>query len=124
MVNWNLADVIAHESKSRPKHIPAASASAYHEKEGNLHAAIIQYCKSKGWYYVHSRMDRQTTTAIGVPDFILALPNGVVWWIECKAKGKKLTPEQLSVGVMLNHLHQNYAVVYSMEEFMEIVRPL
>jgi hypothetical protein len=89
--------------------------------ENDLHQQIIAECKRFGFYYVHSRTDKRTTNAIGTPDFVLALPDGVVWWIEVKIKGNKPTREQMAVGVMLKKLGQNYALVYSIDEFYHAI---
>jgi len=86
-------------------------------REKDIHGEIIDECKARGWYYVHSRTDAPTTTALGVTDFIIARSGGVVWWVEVKRPGQKLTLEQAAVRVMLLHLNQNYALVHSLEEF-------
>ena len=93
------------------------------DREGDLHDAIEGWLKSHGWYYVHSRMDRPTTTALGVPDFIAAAPCGLTFWIEAKRKGKKPTPEQLGVGMILEKLGHRYGLVHSMDEFLAVVDP-
>jgi hypothetical protein len=92
------------------------------ECEHDLHDDIEAYCKGRGWYYVHSRMDKPTTTALGVPDFIIALPEGKTLWVECKRKGGKLRAEQQGVAMMLDKLQHHWAVVFSFEEFITIVR--
>jgi hypothetical protein len=92
------------------------------QPEAKLHDDIIAECRTRGWFVVHSRMDRPTTTALGVTDFIIALPAGVTWWVEAKRKGKKPTPAQMGVGVMLKHLAHRHAVVYSIEQFRELVK--
>jgi hypothetical protein len=110
---------LAHNSGREPK---PDQFEPSNEPESKLHDQIIEHCKSKGWYYVHNRMDRPTTTAIGVPDFVLALPGGVTWWVEVKRKGNKPTREQAAVGVMLGHLNHKHATVYSFEEFLAVVK--
>lgn len=91
------------------------------KKESELHDEIIQYCKSRGWFNVHSRMDRASTQAKGIPDFLIAMPHGVTWWIECKSKGGKPTKEQQDVHAFLHHLGHRYALVYSFQEFLTAV---
>ncbi len=94
--------------------------TAYKGPEKDIHELIIGECRKRRWYFVHSRTDRRTTTAIGVPDFIIATFDKV-WWIEVKRKGSKVTREQAAVGIMLKALNQNYAVVYSFEEFISVI---
>ena len=91
------------------------------DREGDLHDYIIGYCKARGWYYVHSRTDRRTTTAIGVPDFIIATYGGKVLWVEVKIKGNKPSIAQRAVGIMLRHLGQDYALIYSIDSFLDFV---
>lgn len=89
--------------------------------ESDLHKAIVAELKHRRWYFVHSRMDRPTTTQLGVVDFIVALPNGKTLWCEAKRKGGKLTQEQTitrHILVASGHWHE---VVYSIEEFIEII---
>ena len=87
--------------------------------ESELHQSIEAYCKQRRWYYVHSRMDARTTTAKGVPDFIIALPSGRTLWIECKRKGGKPTSEQLGAHQWLRSLSHEARIVWTFDEFIE-----
>jgi hypothetical protein len=89
--------------------------------ESSLHDQISEYCRGRGWYFVHSRMDRRTTTKKGVTDFIIAGPNGITLWIECKRRGSKPTQEQLAAGMVLTGHGHVHAIVYSFREFLEVV---
>lgn len=81
------------------------------KNERDLHDEIIALCRSKGWFYVHSRMDRKSTTGVGVPDFCIALPNGKTVWLECKRKGGKPTTAQNAALAQLQRLgHAAYVV--------------
>jgi len=91
------------------------------ERESEIHDQIIAECRVKGWYFIHSRTDKRTTTAIGVPDFVICLPNGVTWFIEVKRPKEKPKLAQMAVGVMLEHLGHHYAVVHSLSELLEII---
>jgi len=91
------------------------------EREKDLHGFIADYCRSQGWYFVHSRMDKRQTAGIGTPDFVIATRKGD-YYIEVKRKGGKPTREQMAVGIMLQHLGRNYALVDSLAAFLEVVK--
>lgn len=91
------------------------------ELESQLHQDIHDYCRSKGWAVIHSRMDCKTTTAKGVPDFIISMP-GRVAFVECKRKRNKPTPEQLAFLCHVRHHGHIAGVVYSMEEFIALTK--
>lgn len=91
------------------------------EQESDLHDEIIRICKCRGWFYVHSRMDKRTTQAVGVPDFIIAADNSETYWIECKRKGSKPTPEQLATICHLRHNGHIAGIVTNMAEFWQLV---
>ncbi len=110
---------LQHNSARDPKPEQFEASTA---PESKLHEQIIEHCRSRGWYFVHSRTDRRTTTAIGVPDFMLALPGGVTWWVEVKRKGNKPTRAQASVGIMLCALGHHHATVFSFEEFLNKIK--
>lgn len=102
--------------KAGPKPTQAA------EREADLHDEILAYCRAKGWPVVHSRMDVPQTSGVGTPDFVIALPRGRTVWIEAKAKGGKLRPEQLAWLAAL-HIHDHPArVVRSFAEFLDVIK--
>lgn len=94
--------------------------------ESELHKAIEAELKRRRWYYVHSRMDKRTTTQLGVTDFIVAIPAPAgtkpkTLWCEAKRKGGKLTKEQnITRHILLaaGHWHET---VYSFEEFLSLL---
>jgi hypothetical protein len=67
-------------------------------------------------------MDRKTTQAPGVPDFIIALEDGRTLWVEAKAKGGKLRPEQAAWLSGLRSLGHVAAAVWSFDEFLQVVK--
>jgi hypothetical protein len=91
--------------------------------ESSLHDYILDWCHSKGWLAVHSRMDKKSTQAKGVSDFIIVCPNTVAF-IECKKRGNKPTKEQLSFLAHVKKMGWPNAVVYSKEEFHQFIDPL
>jgi len=52
----------------------------------------------------------------GVADRLVLLPGGVVWFIEVKAPGGKLSPLQMLFGRRMEELGMNYRVVWSRED--------
>jgi hypothetical protein len=66
-------------------------------------------------------MDRETTTACGVCDFIIFADSGVVITIECKSRAGKVSPPQLGfIAAMKKNGHQVH-VIKSFSEFLQIV---
>lgn len=91
------------------------------EVESELHQEIIDLCKRRGWFYVRSRMDKRTTQAIGVPDFIIAADDGKTIWIEAKAKGNKPTTEQLATITFLKAKGHLAGLAYNMADVMNLI---
>lgn len=126
MVTWDQNSVNAHEAKLRPKHVQPANVEGV-KLEADLHDKIESELKRRRWYYVHSRMDKPTTTELGVTDFIIAVPANAAGefprtlWLEAKRHGAKLTREQnITRHILLasGHWHE---VVYSMKQFLELL---
>jgi hypothetical protein len=90
-------------------------------RESELHDDILSDCKNRGWLVVHSRMDMRTTTAVGVPDFVIMGDRGRVWWIECKSCGGKLTPEQQAFHAMAKNLGHEVHTVWNFTKYYAIV---
>ena len=84
--------------------------------EANLHDSILEYCRARGWLAIHSRMDKPTTTALGVSDFVIVTPNTVLF-VEAKRKGNKPTPKQRGFLMAVGALGWPNTVVYSMADF-------
>lgn len=102
--------------------VPAtAPPSREAQREAKLHEEIAAECRRRGWYCVHSRIDRPTTTALGVPDFICAADGGRTFWIEAKGAKTKVTLEQAGTLQWLRSLGHVAAVVRSLEEFLNLV---
>ncbi len=91
------------------------------EPESALHYAILDHCRGKGWLCIHSRLDKRTTTAVGMADFVIVAPQAV-WFIEAKRPGQKLRPEQLAFRAHILKLGWPHATVHSMAEFLEAVK--
>src|SRR5262245_48130732 len=113
MVRWSQFDLDAYNSRQKKEPFPApAGVRAIREKQ--LHEEILEVCRTRGYFTVHSRMDKPTTTALGTPDFVVALPDGKTLWVEGKTGVNKLTPSQQQRMAMLRRLGHNTAVVRSL----------
>jgi len=97
---------------SKPKQTKAC------EKEAELHEAILHYCRSKGWCVAHCRMDKPSTSQIGTPDFIVAMPQGKTIWVEAKTAKGKLSLEQQAWLTALRKLGHKAGVVRHIQEFV------
>lgn len=89
--------------------------------ESALHDEIIAYCKVRLWPYVHSRMDKKSTTGKGTPDFVIITNRNTVW-VECKGPNTKISPEQRIFIAMAKKLGTTVHVVRSVSEFLEAVK--
>lgn len=58
----------------------------------------------------------------GAPDRVVMLPEGVMWWIELKAPGKKAEPHQLREHKRMRALGQIVFVVDSLEQIEELFK--
>jgi hypothetical protein len=110
-------------SKQDAEFLPASAFPMGSEvgRESDLHDEIVSELIRRRWYFVRSRMDRPTTQQEGVPDFICAAPDGRTFWIECKAKGNKLSKAQTISRHCLLALGHKWAVVYSFQEFITAI---
>jgi len=123
MVTFSHSDWLAHEAK-QAKAKPSPSDAAPRETgKGGLHEQIMDYCNAQWprWKFIHSRTDQKSTVEVGAPDFVLFLPGGRTVLIECKAKGGKLSNEQLAWAKELSLLGHYVEVVFSLEEFKRVV---
>jgi len=91
------------------------------QRESDLHDQIMADIRRRGWLAVHSRMDMATTTAVGVPDFVIMGDKGRIWWIECKAKRGKLEPEQLAFHAQAARLGHKVSTVWNFTEYLNAI---
>lgn len=92
--------------------------------ESELHDYAYQFFRSRGWYVIHSRMDRRATVAVGAPDFVVALPQGRVFWLEIKRSGGKPTTLQLATQKHLRNLGHRSEICYGKEELAKTLSEL
>ncbi len=90
--------------------------------ESDLHDEIIAFCRSKGWYYIHSRTDRPTTNQVGCPDFCIVMDGGRIVFLEVKRPGSKPTPAQAATIAWLRKLGASAHIVHDMQEFAAAIR--
>lgn len=106
-----------------PIALPAAGASrSSAQREAELHDEILEFCRSRQWPVVHSRMDRPATCGVGTPDFVVALPGGVTVWVEAKRAGGKATTAQLAWLAALGRVGHVAGIVRSLPEFVAIAQ--
>jgi hypothetical protein len=89
--------------------------------EWKLHEQIDAECRRRGWFAVHSRMDKPTTTSCGLVDWIVCADGGRVFFVECKTRSGKLSTAQLGVFAHLEKLGHKPVVVRSLEQFLEAI---
>ena len=86
--------------------------------EREIHEQIAAELVLRRWYFVHSQFGKPTTQNAGVPDFIIAAPEGITLWVEVKKKGGKLSEEQNVTRHVLLALDHYFLVVYSLDDFL------
>lgn len=91
-------------------------------EEDKLHDEVERYCREHRWAYVHARMDKPTTTNLGVPDFIIFPPSPHVIILELKTAKGKQRPDQLAWQCVLENQGHVYHICRSFEEFLSILR--
>lgn len=125
MPNISLQSYLLHQAKfdehgRRRESSVASKVSNECENESQLHDDIIEFCKSKGWIALHSRMDKRTTRIKGEFDFTCILPNGIVIFCECKTRLGKLSPEQNALIFWMDHLGHKVHVITEVAQFVNI----
>lgn len=88
--------------------------------ESDLHDAIMQECKARGWLFFHSRMDKRATISVGCPDFVILCNDGKTLLVEAKAKKGKLSDAQLRVKAFAHILGHTIHTVRNIEQFRAI----
>lgn len=91
------------------------------DSEAALHDEIEQFLRARRWPYVHARMDKRTTNALGVADFIILAPGGITLIIEAKTRTGKQTPEQLGFQMGVERNGHVYHLVRSYEQFKMVI---
>jgi len=117
--DFTTAWLMQRELRQAPKQ--RAPESATTELESELHEAIKAELKRRRWFFCYSRMDKRTTQQLGIPDFVIAAPDGRTFWIEAKRRLGKLTKEQNIARHCLLALGHMHATVYSFQQFIDAI---
>jgi hypothetical protein len=114
------ADYYAMQARLRAKERVPVDEEAI-SREQRLHEQILTECHARRWLVIHSRMDRPTTTAKGVPDFVILADNGRLFLVEAKARQGKLSIAQLAFGIQCEYLGHKVHLVRSLANFIDAV---
>lgn len=102
----------------RPKEF-VTSNEGHAEDESDLHNAIIDYCRERGWQYLHGSMAARTHRTLGEPDFIILAHGSQLRMVECKSKTGKLSPDQQA---FIAHARRNGHVVHVVRSMEEVTK--
>ena len=104
----------------RQSHVELVTLSVPVDRESDLHRQVQDWLDAHGWVYIHSRMDRKSTTSEGSPDFVIGCPNGRTLWLELKSRRGKIRPEQRYWEVQLRRLGHIHSFIRCMNDFLQI----
>lgn len=108
-------------NRAKSDHVEACAGEPV-TRESILHEQVAEYCKGRGWPFIHSRMDSKTTTAKGIADYVIFASGGRVFNIELKTAVGKLSTDQLGWKMMLEMNGHSYFVCRSFEDFLTAIK--
>lgn len=122
-MSFSTADFIAMQSRLQKNLRSSVKAveGQRDEPESKLHNDIINHCRQVGWIYFHGSMAKATSRTSGEPDFTILANKGRVFFIECKTRLGKLSPEQMGIKMWAEKLGHTIHVVRSFQEFVDVV---
>jgi hypothetical protein len=91
-------------------------------REAELHEAIFDECRRRGWIALHGSMAERTCRTLGEPDFVVLADGGRVLFVECKSRTGKLSPAQAALKFHAETLGHTVHVVRSMKDFLEVAK--
>lgn len=91
------------------------------QKESELKAKCMDYCKQRGWLVFTGSTAHKAKRTPGEPDMTVLTDEGRVFWVELKVMGRKQEPDQLAVECHMNKLKHCYHLVRSLDEFRQAV---
>ena len=90
-------------------------------REAELHEAIFDECRRRGWIALHGSMAERTCRTLGEPDFVILAGGGRVLFVECKSRSGKLSPAQSALKFHAEKLGHTIHVVRSLGEFLKLL---
>lgn len=91
------------------------------EVESELHLAIVDECRRRGWQALHGSMAHRTHRTEGEPDFVILASGGRHFLVEAKSKTGKVSAEQAAFAAGAKKNGHTVHVVRSIEEFLRVV---
>lgn len=88
--------------------------------EKELHKLIYAELTRRGVVVIHSRMDRKSSTAVGIPDFCYCY-DGVAFAVEVKTATGPLTREQKTTLEKMSANGWSTHVIRSFDEFLKLL---
>jgi hypothetical protein len=102
--------------------LPSESSAKYERREEQkMHRQFANWLYLNKIHFVHSRMDRKSTTAAGTPDFI-CVKGRFCCFLEMKAPGGRLSEVQKSYVQKLEADHIPVLVAYSVQDAIEFCK--
>jgi hypothetical protein len=90
------------------------------EKEADLHYQIMDFCRDRGWQFLHGSMSERTHRTLGEPDFTILASMGRKFLVECKSRTGKLSQKQREFIHQATRNGHVIHVVDCMDEFLKI----
>src|ERR1700691_6096614 len=116
MPNWTKEQLAIHNAKTAPK--PTAPSKADTRSEKELQADMVKLLDQRGIFFVRSRMDKKTSTRVGMPDFVILISERVWIAVEVKVKFGSLSKEQITTFKDIEQkTGQCVEVVWSLDDF-------
>lgn len=90
-------------------------------REAELHGAVFDECRRRGWIALHGSMAERTCRTLGEPDFVILADGGRVLFVECKSRSGKLSPAQAALKHHAEKLGHTVHIVRSLVEFQKLL---
>lgn len=104
-----------------PETIKQIILSESEQDEEELHNAILDDCRRRGWIAFHGSMAHRTKRTEGEPDFEILADGGRSFYIEAKTSTGKERPAQLGMRIWAEKLGHKIHTVRSFEEYLAVV---
>lgn len=104
--------------KPEPAAAPSKRSGVAQERE--LHAAVLDECRQRGWIAFHGSMAHSTFRTPGEPDFVILTDGGGLLLVECKSCEGKLSVDQQAIAAWARKLSHTIHVVRSIKDFLQV----